>query len=91
MSYSIVSGNQQGYFNIDNITGIVTLVQSLDYEKSRNYTLVIRAIDGGSGGTALHSDVTMVIHVQDINDNKPIFGASVNKVMIKETVAVGEF
>lgn len=88
MSYSIVSGNQQGCFVINNTTGVVLLVKSLDYELSRDYNLVIRAFDSGSA--VLHANITMVINVIDVNDNKPLFAADMNHVLVNETTVIGK-
>lgn len=86
--YSIISGNQQACFTIDNSTGVISLVKSLDYEQSRDYSLVIRASDSGSA--VLHTDITMVINVIDVNDNKPVFSSDVNHVFVDETVDIGK-
>lgn len=91
MTYSIFSGNDEGRFNISASTGVVKLTKPLDYEHARNYTLVIRATDGGSGGAALHADFTLRVHVKDVNDNKPMFSSSINVVNIPETLGVGKY
>jgi hypothetical protein len=88
--YSIAAGNSEGRFNISAATGVVKLVKGLDYENTRDYRLVIRASDGGSVGTALHVDCTLRVHVDDVNDNKPVFSSPINVVNIPETLGIGK-
>ncbi|XP_050735767.1 cadherin-23-like [Eriocheir sinensis] len=52
--------------------GIVSLRQILDYERESRYTLVIRASDGGFE-KRLSSTATVVVEVQDVQDQPPVF------------------
>ncbi|PKU43493.1 cadherin egf lag seven-pass g-type receptor 1 isoform x4 [Limosa lapponica baueri] len=45
--YSIVSGNLKGQFYIHSFSGAIDLINPLDYETIREYTLRIKAQDGG--------------------------------------------
>lgn len=63
--------NPFNIFRIDTITGEIRLYGELDYESQRQYILIIEAYDEAS--TPLRSNMTMVIDVQDVNDNIPIF------------------
>ena len=66
--FSIVSGNDQKHFKIDEETGDIRTNASLDFETTTNYTLRVRADDSS------HSNETDVkIQVININDNSPIF------------------
>jgi gliding motility-associated-like protein len=67
--YSIQSGNGAGVFGIDANTGELFIADnsSLDYEVTKQYTLVIRADDGVNT-----DDATITIDVTGINDNNPL-------------------
>uniref|UniRef100_A0ACB8F8W9 Protocadherin-15 n=1 Tax=Sphaerodactylus townsendi TaxID=933632 RepID=A0ACB8F8W9_9SAUR len=41
--YSIVSGNEDGAFAINNRTGVIFINKSLDYETVKNYVLRVQA------------------------------------------------
>lgn len=56
IEYEILSGNEEGFFAIDTISGVVTLRRSLDFEQRRQFVIVVQATDseqrqslGGSG------------------------------------------
>ena len=72
--YQILSGNEDGVIQIDPFSGDLVTSQELDYEKSSQYKLHVRACD--IKGRA--ADVSVTINVQDINDNSPFFIDSVN-------------
>ncbi|XP_025835928.1 cadherin-related tumor suppressor [Agrilus planipennis] len=70
-SYSILSGNPEQTFKIDPQTGEIETLRKLDRETIPLYTLIVGSIDTGvppQTGTA-----TVNIHLNDINDNGPIF------------------
>ena len=47
VSYSIVSGNSDGFFDIDPATGQITISQpGLDFEEATSHQLLVRATDG---------------------------------------------
>ncbi|KAK9886911.1 hypothetical protein WA026_019169 [Henosepilachna vigintioctopunctata] len=82
-SYSIIGGNIEQAFKIDQQSGEIQTARSLDRETVEMYSLIVGAIDTGSPpetGTA-----TVKIHLTDINDNGPIFDPpQVGKVMENE-------
>lgn len=43
--YFIVQGNENGMFNLDRVTHILSLNEELDREKKSNYTLIIKATE----------------------------------------------
>ena len=65
--FSIISGNTDDTFAIDEQTGVVTTVKWLDYEKINDYLLVIQASDGGG----LSATTNGTINVFNENDNAP--------------------
>ncbi|XP_071949334.1 protein dachsous-like [Antedon mediterranea] len=74
--YSIIRGNDEGAFAIDEMTGAITVAQEniLDYETSTYVQLLVQA-KSESGGTVPAQGYTKVnINLQDSNDNIPRFG-----------------
>jgi hypothetical protein len=73
VSYSITGGSGLGKFDIDSGTGAVTVHSGavLDRETAENYTITVTATDGG--GSSLHTDQTVSVHLADLNDNTPSF------------------
>ena len=51
-------------FSIDDTTGRITLIQSVDYEVKDTYAFVVRVTDSG----ALFSDAYIVIRIVDVNE-----------------------
>jgi protocadherin-16/23 len=78
--------NPDNVFKINSVTGEITVQKVMDYETKKKYTLVIRAKDLGS--QPQQADMTLVINVQDVNDNKPAFTEKDYKVVLKEDTAV---
>ncbi|KAM8938795.1 protocadherin Fat 1 isoform 2-T2 [Pelodytes ibericus] len=88
ISYKIVSGNEHGKFSINPITGVIFIIESLDYETSAEYYLTIEATDGG---TPPLSDVgTVNINVTDVNDNSPVFGQNTYTAVVSEDAVSGQ-
>ncbi|OXB79892.1 UNVERIFIED_CONTAM: hypothetical protein H355_000922 [Colinus virginianus] len=74
--YLIAGGNEEGNFELDSQKGIIKLRRSpLPNLKGPQYILNITAIDDNvSGGpTPLSSFAEVIIGVNDINNNKPVF------------------
>ena len=57
VTYSIVSGNGDGKFNITHNDGLIVVRRSLDYDTTSSYTLTVRATDS-SGDTS-----TVVVNI----------------------------
>ncbi|XP_043826207.1 protocadherin-7 isoform X1 [Dromiciops gliroides] len=60
----------------------------LDYESTREYNVVIVAVDSGS--PSLSSNNSLVVKVGDTNDNPPVFDQSVVEVYFPENNIPGE-
>ncbi|XP_058856955.1 protocadherin-11 X-linked-like isoform X2 [Acipenser ruthenus] len=58
-------------FNLDRRSGILSVVRRLDREKQDKYTFTVVAKDNGS--PSLQSNATVMVMVQDQNDNSPAF------------------
>ena len=69
VSYSITAGNGEGKFSISSVTGVVSLVATLDYETTVAYSLTIQAIDGGA--TSLTGTAVVLVDVGAINEANP--------------------
>ncbi|KAJ8260235.1 hypothetical protein GJAV_G00178630 [Gymnothorax javanicus] len=86
--FSIMSGNTRGQFYIDAQTGKMDLVSHLDYEMNKEYTLRIRAQDGGRPPLSNISGL-VTVQVLDVNDNAPIFVSTPFQATVLENVPVG--
>uniref|UniRef100_A0A803T285 Cadherin EGF LAG seven-pass G-type receptor 1 n=1 Tax=Anolis carolinensis TaxID=28377 RepID=A0A803T285_ANOCA len=86
--YSIVSGNLKGQFYIHSFSGSIDLINPLDYETIREYTLRIKAQDGGRP-PQINSSGMVSIQVLDVNDNAPIFVSTPFQATVLENVPVG--
>lgn len=72
LRYSVMQQGPTVVFSLDPLTGMLTLVESLDYESVREYIMVVRATDQATNVTErLFTDVTARIVVLDVNDNGP--------------------
>ncbi|KAL2093590.1 hypothetical protein ACEWY4_010902 [Coilia grayii] len=86
--YSIISGNVRGQFYIHSPTGAIDVISSLDYEIMREYTLRIKAQDGGRP-PLINSTGLVVVQVVDVNDNAPMFVSTPFQASVLENVAIG--
>ncbi|XP_033097305.1 cadherin-23-like, partial [Anneissia japonica] len=85
IQYSIISGNEQGFFSINASTGVLTLANMIDLESGApsTFTVVVRATEiGPTGGASAITEFT--IRVADVNDNLPIFNAPIYVETISE-------
>ncbi|XP_045295491.1 cadherin-23 isoform X4 [Leopardus geoffroyi] len=75
VNYAIVAGNIINTFRIDRHTGIISAAKELDYEISHGrYTLMVTATDQCPIlSHRLTSTTTVLVNVNDINDNVPTF------------------
>ncbi len=81
------------YFSVNADNGIIHAVRSFDYEQMKEFKIHVRAQDGGS--PPLGSNATVLINVQDKNDNAPQVlypvqsGASVVAEIVPRSADVG--
>ncbi|KAH1023183.1 hypothetical protein HUJ04_012437 [Dendroctonus ponderosae] len=79
ITYSIVDGNIDDAFSIENTTGRIRVNNRLDFEKIVQYSLRVRAFDG------IFEDFAMVqIFVANVNDEIPIFEPHDKNITIQE-------
>ncbi|XP_027864290.1 protocadherin gamma-A10-like isoform X20 [Xiphophorus couchianus] len=67
---SEINGNPaSAYFSVNTESGDIQSLRSFDYEQLKEYKIRVQAQDGGS--PSLRSNTTVIIRVQDQNDNPP--------------------
>ncbi len=89
VSYTVASGNEDGAFTLDAVSGILAVTRPLDRESQNHYALNVTASDHGippkSSWQVIH------IQVEDINDNPPHFMHSLYEVSVQENAPAGTF
>uniref|UniRef100_A0A3P9MCZ3 Cadherin domain-containing protein n=1 Tax=Oryzias latipes TaxID=8090 RepID=A0A3P9MCZ3_ORYLA len=84
-SFSNVKGKSAEKFEIDSLSGKITVCGDVDYEKDKRYELRVLAKDQGG----LSDATKVVIEVADINDNAPVINIMSFSSLISEDVAPG--
>ncbi|XP_058505688.1 protocadherin gamma-A10-like [Solea solea] len=74
ISYFIIDSEINGNpvsscFSINAQSGVIQALRSFDYEQTKEYKMRVKAQDGGS--PPLSSNTTVIVRVQDQNDNPP--------------------
>ena len=69
VTYSIVSGDDDNHFYIGESTGAIRVLEPLDRETIKKYSLTVTAADAGGKS----SNTTVNILITDINDQSPVF------------------
>lgn len=103
ISYSIVSGNEDGRFNIDSKNGFIELakplIRKIESPKHPNsvsnlisgkYNLVVSATDHGTPSTK-EARVNIKIVIQGSSNNPPRFLDAIYHANISENSAIGSF
>ncbi|KAK6488758.1 protocadherin Fat 4-like [Huso huso] len=85
LEYQIV--DSPGFFQVNPATGEMSLIQSLDFETAREFSLNIEAKDGGS--PSLVGKCTVHVQVQDVNDNAPEFSQKIYSILVLENLQSG--
>ena len=70
-------------FNIDPVSGNITLAKKLDYETNPRYELLLIAVDQGS--SPRQKSVPLSLQILDYNDFGPIFNPASYRTSIRET------
>ncbi|KAL4641472.1 protocadherin Fat 1-like [Arapaima gigas] len=84
--YTITKGDPSCHFSIGFHTGVIEVIQPLDYEMLPIYRLNVKATDSLTG---THASVFVDIILKDINDNSPMFTENVYTVSVSEASVVG--
>lgn len=86
LRYSIIKGNDDHAFLMNEATGSIMLAKMLDHEKTANYNLTVSVSD--SGVPPLSSTALVDVTVQDVNDNTPEFSSAVYEIQVNEDVPI---
>ena len=70
LTYSISHSSSVEYLSIDSATGEVTVKNAFDYEATKVINVTITAQDNGI--IRLSGSVSLVIYIEDVNDNNPV-------------------
>ncbi|KAJ8388241.1 hypothetical protein AAFF_G00136120 [Aldrovandia affinis] len=76
--YSIVEGNEEGHFVVNNATGVIYTAQPLDYESINEYILRVQAdsltlVLSNLRVPSKTNTAKVFIYVHDENDHPPVF------------------
>ncbi|XP_055033747.2 protocadherin Fat 2 [Misgurnus anguillicaudatus] len=85
--YAIISGNEDGRFQINPVTGTLSLNATLDFELRHEYYL---SVEGARGKPPLSDITTVIINITDVNDNPPVFNRSSYSTVIAEDILSGD-
>lgn len=92
--YEIIDGELKEKFSIDSKTGLIQLISPIDFEELntgdsnvRPLVLTVQATDGGI--PQMFARVSVIIYVQDENDNAPTFHKSSYEIAIPEDIPGG--
>ena len=88
VTYSIVAGDDLGWFRIEDHTGLVSTVKKLDHEARASVVLRIQARDGASIPYQAYTNLT--VRILDENDEVPTFEKDVFQVTLQEGVREGK-
>ncbi|PIK51957.1 putative protocadherin Fat 4 [Apostichopus japonicus] len=89
VTYSITSGNEMQLFSVDPSSGEIYLEGELDYEMQTSHMLEITASDGA--WETLSTTASLVVNVEDVDDNPPIFQQRDYFVTVPENTASAEY
>uniref|UniRef100_A0A8P4K2K6 Cadherin domain-containing protein n=1 Tax=Dicentrarchus labrax TaxID=13489 RepID=A0A8P4K2K6_DICLA len=64
-----VDAQTSARFNLNSVTGVITVAGSIDFEECSRYEIDIQASD--TGAATLATDKSVIIHIVDVNDNAP--------------------
>ena len=87
VSYALLTDNaDQTLFRIDADTGAITLRSALDRERKARHTLTVVARDNAVPSQRLSSNATVVVNIEDDNDNVPSFAKRIYYIDVREDV-----
>ncbi|XP_074850070.1 protocadherin-23 [Carettochelys insculpta] len=87
LRYQIIGGNIGEYFTLNDTSGELLAVRSLDREDVLNFTLIVECHDLGS--PPRRSKTQLRITVLDENDNSPIFAKRSYQTSVREDLEEG--
>ncbi|EOB03259.1 Protocadherin-16, partial [Anas platyrhynchos] len=85
--YSIVSGNEKGYFVIDSSTGIIKTGKKLTVE---DFPVILNVRATDSSNASIFNEVSVHVDVIDENDFPPVFPSSLLEQRLEENLPATE-
>lgn len=82
----ISSSYASDMFKIDHHTGALTLSRALDFELAQSHSFIVMASDQGTPQQT--ANMTVIVDVQDVNDNPPVFEQTEYEVKVSESVTI---
>lgn len=76
-----------GKFAINGGTGVITIATALDYETSKQHSIIVKISDQGT--PALTTTVLVMVNVLDVNEAAPVFGGMPATKDINENIPLG--
>lgn len=91
LTYLIKSGNEEGIFAISASSGEITVIPNethkLDYDRKKNYILLVEARD--SHTSPLYGLAVVMIDVLDVNNHPPVFTQTSYSASLPENLPSG--
>uniref|UniRef100_A0A8C6WT05 Cadherin domain-containing protein n=1 Tax=Neogobius melanostomus TaxID=47308 RepID=A0A8C6WT05_9GOBI len=89
VSYYLKDDHGTDYFHIDSSSGLILTARMLDHELVQQYNFIVRATDNGF--PPLSSEVSVILVVNDLNDNPPVFHQLLYEAYVNELAPRGHF
>ena len=90
LRFTIISGNSEGYFNINSTTGELFTARELDREQESSFMLLIQVADVGINPSSPEAAVTsVIITVEDANDSPHVFVSLPYRAVVLENSPLG--
>ena len=83
VSYHLVEGDTMNHFTVVEDNGHILVGGSLDREMIPSYRLIVEARDQGK--PSLASRISIIIDIDDVNDNPPIFSQANYTAVVQVT------
>ncbi|XP_036168819.1 protocadherin alpha-4 isoform X3 [Myotis myotis] len=79
--------NVKSKFHIDSVTGEIMVKGHIDFEESKSYEILVEGIDKGQPPLSGHC--TVMVEVEDTNDNVPVMEFKSLSLPIREDASLG--
>ena len=87
LRYSILGGNVESAFSVDEISGLISTAKYLDREILDQYTMSLQVVD--QGVPQFTATASLMVQVEDVNDHVPHFDSKIYPVSVPEDLEVG--
>ncbi|CAH1803297.1 unnamed protein product, partial [Owenia fusiformis] len=84
ISYSIISGDPNGFFSMGQTTGVISVNSGLDHDTTKFALLNVQAM---SGDPPSYGNAQVNISITDTNDNAPEFTVNYIEIQVREDVS----